>query len=348
MPKTVQQQPLWQGPESDGDQGGVTQSILGRHLVCRERSRLKLIEGWSEADSFRVALEYGSMWHEADDALAANKDWRVALINYATKLSKRYPLVGDQINKWYQVCSLQFPIYVKYWEENQDVVDRIPIYQEKVFRHPYRLPSGRTVYLRGKYDAVDLIGGKRPGVYLGENKAKGTIDGTTIERELSFNLQTLLYLVVLSEDPLLIQRVRGVRYNVIRRPLSSGKHTIRPKKATKRIPAESMEDYYHRLGGLIEGEPDHYFHRWKQEVSTAELTNFKTQFLDPCLEELCKWYDWVTTGDPWRMGNKIHWRSPYGIYNLMDGKPSELDEYLLSGSTLGLEKTDNLFPELEK
>lgn len=345
MPKQTVQA-LWEGPESNGDQGGVTQSLLGKYLVCRERFRLKVIDGWAEADNFRLAMEYGNMIHEMEEALAANRDWRVALLQYAQKLSTRYPLCGEQITKWYQVASLQFPIYVKYWEQNQDVLDRTPIYQEKVFNHPYKLPSGRVVYIRGKYDAVDLIGGKSPGMYLGENKAKGSVNCDEIENQLNFNLQTLLYLLVLSEDKSLTERVKGVRYNVIRRPLAGGKHSIRPKKATKKVAAETMDEYYNRLGGLIRDEPGHYFHRWKQEVSSVELTNFRSQFLDPCLEELCRWYDWVTGGDPWRSGNKIHYRSPYGIYNLMDGKPNELDEYLLSGSTLGLEKTDNLFPEL--
>ena len=66
--------------------------------------------------------------------------------------------------------------------------------QEQVCDVPYNLPSGRVVRLRGKFDSVDLIDG---GIYLQENKTKGDIDKIQVERQLSFDLQTLMYSVAL-------------------------------------------------------------------------------------------------------------------------------------------------------
>ena len=78
--------------------------------------------------------------------------------------------------------------------------------------------------MRGKWDSVDYIG-KR--VYLQENKTKGDIDEQAIRHNLHFDLQTMLYMTALTEE-LEPQKIAGVRYNVIRRPLSGGKGSIRP------------------------------------------------------------------------------------------------------------------------
>jgi hypothetical protein len=75
------------------------------------------------------------------------------------------------------------------------------------------------------------------------------------------------------------------------------------------------------------------------------------------LEQLCDWWEWVKDNpDPWEKGiisgkaacGGIHWRTPYGFYNVLaEGGSTELDEYLASGSELGLERTSKLFRELE-
>jgi hypothetical protein len=46
---------------------------------------------------------------------------------------------------------------------------------------------------------------------------------------------------------------------------------------------------------------------------------------------------------------KMHWRHPYGVFDaLNEGGSSDLDEYLETGSTVGLERASTLFPELEE
>jgi hypothetical protein len=45
----------------------------------------------------------------------------------------------------------------------------------------------------------------------------------------------------------------------------------------------------------------------------------------------------------------VHWRHPFGVYDaLNEGGSSDLDEYLETGSTVGLERASTLFPELEE
>lgn len=179
--------------------------------------------------------------------------------------------------------------------------------------------------------------------------------------------------------------ILGVRYNVVRRPLSGGKGTIVQHKATAgakcpkcngncrrpvspgglntvcqkchgfgRVnakPAETEEAFYGRVSAIIKGSPEEYFMRWKVEVSPADVQRFRRECLDPILEQLCQWWDWMNN---WKargyqdvFADNLHWRHPYGCFNpLNEGGASELDEYLATGSMGGLAQVDNLFPEL--
>jgi hypothetical protein len=375
-PKSVKREPLWKGPEQDG----ITFSLLSRFLVCRERFRLLVVEGLKEADEFSHRLEYGNMWHVCEQSLAAapqtrEPGWEHALADYARGLALRYRGQAQQVDHWYRVCKTQFPIYIDYWKKHPDVVDRRPLLQEQVFDVPYKLPSGRVVKLKGKWDAVDLIGkegASGTGVYLQENKCKGDVHEGRMLRQLTFDLQTMMYLVALeraANDTAILGpawvigvgngwKIKGVRYNVIRRPLSGGKGSIVRHKPSKKEPhGETVEHFYGRVRGIIADSPEDYFFRWKVEVSPADVTRFRRQCLDPVLEQLCEWWDWVRgnpnpfafESDPAdRPGmNGIHWRHPFGVYNPLDeGRSSDLDEYLHSGSQIGLERVEDLFPEL--
>ena len=363
--------PVWAGPSSPDPNGGVTQSLLGRFLFCRERFRLLVVEGLKPADTFSHRLEYGNMWHVCEEALAQQGSsqpsllWQRNLTTYCERLCRRYITQQDQIDKWYNVCKVQFPLYVDYWAKHQDVVDRTPLLQEQVFHVPYKLPSGRTVYLRGKWDAVDLIGkGKAAGIYLFETKTKGDINEQQLKRQLTYDLQTMLYLIALHDQAdfevpsLGPTTISGVRYNVIRRPLSGGRGSIVQHKPSRSNPfGEKKEDYYSRLGGLIAEAPQDYFMRWKVEIHSGDIAKFKRECLDPILEQLCTWWDWVNDqsteyhtnpgGRFFDANSGIHYRLPYGVYNpLLEGNVSDLDEHLATGGELGLTRTDNLFPEL--
>src|SRR5690606_23846750 len=105
--------------------------------------------------------------------------------NHAMELCKLYPMQKSQIQHWWQVCKTQFPIYLDYWKKHPDVKNRKTILPEYTFKVPYKLPNGTTVYLRGKFDSVDSIGGK---IYLQENKCKGDIDQNALTQQLRFDL----------------------------------------------------------------------------------------------------------------------------------------------------------------
>lgn len=376
------QTPLWQGPESNDPNGGVTQSALSAWLVCRERFRLKYVEGWAAEERWNHRSSYGDMWHLCEESLAAGKNpantvdqWE-PVKKYVQAQCRQYPLQQQEIVHWYNVLKVQFPLYVDYWRHHPDVQQRTPLFQEQVFNVPYELPSGRTVYIKGKWDSVDVVGkGNNAGVWLMENKTKGDINEELMKRQLAFDLQTMTYLVSLAHSEEIGSapgRLMGVRYNVIRRPLSGGKGTIKKHQATagakcpickgegvkngsrcpkcggdKRVgakPEETDAEFYGRLAEYIKTEPETYFMRWQVNITPQDILRFKREFLNPCLEQLCLWYDHqVGINDL----DYLSYRMPYGVYSpLLDGGSTDLDEHLLSGGTAGLRRVEHLFGEL--
>lgn len=362
--------PVWEGPESDGPNGGITFSLLSRFLVCRERFRVYAVEGLTTDGGWNHRLGYGDFWHICEEAHAGKEpdSWMRCLTAQARKAAQAHPTQAKEILHWYNVCTGQFPVYVDYWKNHPEIQERQSLLSEYSFRIPYTLPSNRVVYLRGKFDSVDLVGkGKSRGVWLQENKSKGDIRADRIAQQLTFDLQTMLYLTALRQYQLdsFWRRankmwrdlpIMGVRYNVVRRPLSGGRHTIKQHEPRGSKPGETTEAFYARLQGLIESEPEYFFMRWNVPVTEGDITRFRQRCLDPILEELCQWWDHVSRcqDDPqlsiWDQagsGVGLHYQRPYGVYNALDeGGSTDLDSYLESGSTVGLHRVETLFPEL--
>ncbi len=353
--------PLWDGPSSNTPNGGSTFSLLSRFLVCRERFRIHAIEGLRPTSYFNHRLEFGNMWHlcEEYDRYDGEMVWEKPLQEYAENLCKKYPFQQEQIDHWYRICKAQFPIYLEYWSKHPDVRKCVVLEQEKVFNTSYKLPSGRIVYLRGKRDRVDLIDN---GIWLQENKTKNDIDENLIKRQLTFDLQTMLYMIVLEvsryDKPLIDEipkgsRIAGVRYNVIRRHCP-----IRQHKPSKSKPqGEGRDEFYKRLtNDYFKANPEEWFMRWNVEIRPDDINRFRDTCLDPILENLCWWYEWAVKDPGYLDGSRevtygippCHWVYPFGVYNPIDEQGfSDVDQYIIDGSEIGLERAETLFPELE-
>lgn len=371
--------PVWAGPAGEGPQGGVTQGLVAKWLVCRERFRLYTMQGLAVGDTFNHRLEFGSMWHLCEEAMASEVRhfgeyvgttlWEDMLRQYSAELCVRYPFQRDDIDKWYRVCATQFPIYLNFWSKHKDQTSRTTLLSEEKFDLPYQLPSGRTVRLRGKWDEVDLCNNE---VWLWENKTKGDVDERKIKRQLSFDLQTMFYLNALDQFRELYAGamiknapIVGVRYNVVRRPLSGGKGTIVRHKPSKSNPmGESEESYYARIAQYIKDEPETYFMRWDCHVREADCIAFRLDCLYPVLENMLDDYEWwaycarcpqvgvmdyLFRVQQFPHHANRHYRMPFGVYSpLMDGGKTDLDEHLETGSTAGLRVVNDVFPELKE
>lgn len=387
---------VWEGPEGSGPNGGVTQSLLGRALNCWERFRVYAVEGLQPVRKWNHKIVYGELFHMCEETHAGGRDWRDALEHACEKLCDVHPMHRQEVAKWYNVCCRQFPVYLDYWKSHPEQVSRQSILQEHVFDVPYRLPSGRTVRLRGKWDGVSLMDG---GLYLDEHKTKGDVDREQIERNLKFDLQTMLYLVAMYNSTELLEQVApptervawkgrhaqiiGVRYNVVRRPLSGGKGTIVQKQGTAGTKCQACKgngflihmpgnpictrcvgkgkvggtapetdaEYYARLAQYIKDEPGTYFYRWATDINAADIERFEKKFLRPFLEHLCNWYRYITDKSYDAYSSQflagLHWTRPFGVQNYLDEAGfSDYDSYLFAGSTVGLKRVTDLFPEL--
>ncbi len=341
---------MWAGPGGEGPDGGVTQSMLSKFLTCRERFRLYVVDGLRPAEAFSAPLEFGQMWHTCEEAHAGRGvHWETALTEYTRALMAKYPMQREQVAEWHGKAVALFPLYEEHWSRHPDVTGRTPLLSEQTFDVPYKLPSGRTVRLRGKWDSVDLVDGA---VWLQDNKTKSSIDGTKIARQITFDLQTMLYLVSLETylktppglGDLKASQIRGVRYNVVRRSAHKSVESMLKK----------VDD--DRSAGRI-GE---WFARWTVEVSPADVAKFRTRCLDPVLESLCQWWDWVVAckevgEDPFGSlaageddhAQALHWVSPFSPYpyGVIEGG-TDMDDAVLTGGTVGLRRVDHLFEEL--
>jgi PD-(D/E)XK nuclease superfamily len=366
-------EPLWAGPEDSGPKGGVTQSMLQRFLCCRERFRIKYFEGLQPTQGWSKPMGFGNMWHVCEEAAAANKDHKEPLIAYMRQQFEEFPYERETIEHWATICLVQFPCYQKFWREHPDQDQRLPLLQEAEFHVPIKLPSGRTIYLRGKWDSVDLIDkGENAGVWLMENKTKSKIDEAALRRQLKFDLQTMTYLTslllyfrgltpqgwvdlrdsvggtkVIPSDIRLGGQLQGVRYNVIRRDMPIRQH--KPSKSNPR--GEGVDEYFERFKrDYLDAEPENWFKRWNSKVTPKEIQRFQSECLFPILEQLCDWYDWIRNChgmkiDPYK--NPIHWRAPFGVYDpIKETGATEYDSYIESGNSTGLVYRPRLFPEL--
>lgn len=370
-PRPAKAGPVWAGPGGAGSQGGITQSMLGRYLGCKERFRLMVVEGLKPKPKFSAAMDFGNMWHACEEAHAAGKPFDRPLEAHVRALMARFPLQQTEIAEWWAKCSVLFQVYADHWAMHPDMIHRKPLMQEQLFDVPYTLPSGRVVRLRGKMDSVDVVqemkGKFRVGeraAWLQENKSKSGIDAAKITRQLNFDLQTMLYLVALDEmkqwvvevrnplDDLSKLPIKGVRYNVVKRSTHKT-----PESMLKKIDDD-------RKAGRI-GE---WFLRLNVEVSQADMERFKRECLDPVLENLLDDWEWwavCKNGDQdvfdmdlqmayrhsrEQASSQIprHFRYPFGIYNpLSEGAEAELDAFIATGDERGLIRTDDLFPELK-
>jgi hypothetical protein len=370
--KTVRS-PLWAGPCDSGPQGGITFSLLSRFISCRERFRIAVMEGLRPVNAFNHRIAFGSMWHVCEEAYSSPDTgpecqlWNVELQRAAQNLCRQYPMSQEQVDYWYNICRVTFPLYVDYWAKHPDMIARRPLLSEQSFSVPYPLPSKRVVTLRGKWDSVDMVGeGKGARVILQENKTKGDVREAQLRRQLRFDLQLGVYLTALHQyqrDSFWWRankvwrdlRIGGVRYNVVRRPLSGGKGSIVRHKPTKSNPeGESKEAFFLRLRDIIAESPQDYFMRWDVGITPSDILKFRRECLDPILEQLCDWWEAMQDcdGDYFRPPTPhgyVHWRHPYGVFDaLNDGGSSDMDEYLETGSTVGLERASTLFHELEE
>lgn len=339
MPKKVEY-PLWKGPQVDG----ITQSMLSRFLQCRERFRVNYLEGIQPVDRFNHKLFYGDLWHACREAELEGCIPFSYMGVLLKKVCAKYPFDQKQVAKWFQVCLRQYLVYKEWLQSNSFALNEADsILSEQTFRLSYTLPCGTVVQLRGKFDGIVQYKGK---YWLVENKTKGQVSPHKVSHQLKFDLQTMFYLTAMSRD---YDSIGGVIYDVVKRPLSGGKGTIRQRKTRGTTPAETEEEFYNRLEQVFRDNPDEFFFSWEVPVTANDITEFQTKFLNPTLIALVTWYNGaVEAGKKNPFDNPHHSLTPFELFRpLQELGSTELDDYILTGDRAGLTTNTTLFEELD-
>lgn len=320
---------LWKGPIIDG----ITCTYLYKFLLCRHRFWLKMngIED-TENLAFSHKREYGTIFHNADEAVGKGKDYRQAIRETVDNLNTRFPGSESEIAKQAEICLVQFPIYLKFWKHEKQT----SLHNELEFY----LPDYENIRLRGKIDEICKIGNS---VYLKETKTKGTIDEDLISRTIKQNMQVMYYmyaLLKLKKAGDVSSLPTGILYNVIRRPSTTGKLGLYHRKT------ETWKEYLKRLSSHIEGNAKEYFYRWKTPIQKVEILHWYEVTLRPILIQLFTWWNSLKdTSDPFE--SPYHFQSPFGNYDSINlGYRGEYYSYLTQGK--GIVNVENLFPELSK
>lgn len=263
---------------------GITQSLLGTWLECRQKARYYL-QGWTPKGT-PLAITNGTIGHGV--LQFAYDDYRVGKLKgvpsrqYVHKIITKVediwrvenPKPSKQMLQDAEMsalfASVILPIYFDYWKNDFKKLEWEKV--EGAFKVPYKTEDGRKTFIRGKMDGVF----KRKGLWLFESKFKGMINEGDIVDTLSLDLQVYVYLWVLRRLYKMIPS--GVLYNVVRRPgLKLGK-------------AESMIAFGKRVEKDVLKRPEWYFYRFEVATSRKDLDQWAEEF-EGLIVDFLDWWD---------------------------------------------------------
>jgi hypothetical protein len=323
----------------DLDRDGISYSLLSDFQNCRERFRIKVVEGLTSAE-FNVPLEFGNAFHiclehrkESFAQIAKRlSDWAQRKATHKKGLT---PQGRSELNKIIQTVLCYWDEYCRYWKSTDDSFRYV--YHEDKFSVPYKVNGYRSITLRGKSDGIIEVDG---GLWIMEHKTKAGFDQNLLEI-LPKNIQTCLYAIAMQNK--YKRPIEGVLWNGVKRP------TIRQTAKDG-----DFGGYLARLKDDISQRPEFYFHRVECRFDAQDLAHWEQRTLQPLLASLIVWWDSIKANptQPWVTGegkpNIHHWERPYGVYDPMSHGLDTYFEYVTQGVKVGLAKLDTVFPELDE
>ncbi len=365
--------PMW-----DLYRDGVSYSALSKFLSCRHRFWLHYVAGIREAEEYRHYIEYGNLFDKARGVHANSGSMELAIQaarNYGHDLHEKFPGLPTEgkgsPNFWTDLFCKQYRLYCKHWNSVESNNDFSTSAQQLEFREDYTLPDGRVIPIKGIYDEVQDHKQNESQVSLTEDKCKGDPDILGIQRGLTYEGQTGLYLTALRLQGKLPMRLW---YNLMVRP-QGGYSALRQKKGRLkgpkgnqvRVGAQSESEFITEIIKQVEDDPDAWFKRWPLHVSSSDIDEYERKFLKPIFFVLANWWDSIKDNpeDPWHTEcrecggsglhfgdgtkscveckgicfpeNPHHYQKPFGFYDPMkDGWRGPYWEYLTTGSPAGL------------
>lgn len=256
----------------DPRRDGVTASLLQNWLECRKRGSLYLqrFTPYHISDS----LQFGTLVHNILQKIYS--DPRLRKWEYYTKIIDKI-ITASKDSSWEKLSANQrqdfelmeiqihalIPEYVRFWYKKDFATELEWIHVEEVFKQQFG-----PVPLRGRMDAVFLRKGMP---WLFETKTSSQISEENLMSTLGLNLQINIYVLVLEKilrKLKIMHRLRGVLYNIIRRP------GLKLKKG------ERLKDLGNRIREHIRKDPEHYFKRFEVVLDHGHIDDFRNELQD--------------------------------------------------------------------
>jgi len=259
---------------------GVTQSILGNFVQCRELA-FKTLNEWEKPGVSRP-MEWGNIFHRLDQLwceeirrqqLLKRKNIKINTGKIFTDYEAEYRKVALKSGTDMAIVEEDFAMaepvwdhYTYYWEREE--------YKRKWLGLESTFDVQFAGYrLRGQRDGVFEIH-KKASLWLKETKTKGKISVDSILAALGFDFQNLFYITASEVET--GRKIKGVLYNIVRRPgLKRGK--------------DSLTEYCNRIFDHIEADPEHYFKRFEITYSKEVVEDFQQNELPAKLHEFYMW-----------------------------------------------------------
>ena len=313
----VRLKPLWNPVVN-----GLSVSALELWLVDRIAFEVSYLRDMEAIEPWNKNMMYGTLVGAGIEGFIKTRQVRGAAKFIDNECQKQLSKFAeyDDITWWAGLAQLQVKTFVDLYGKDFDLYGITEA--ETKNKIEVILPSGRTITLNGYTDGEgsDIIF---------EHKCRGEWDEQHVAREIDFNLQVNVYtLMFLTKHGRLPERIW---YQHSRRPGGFGYSG--PRKKAK----ESDTKYRNRIAEAIDTDRGYHFFRYWIRPDEERFQRFLHGCLYPMLEAFLDWYTYMTHPQRKDEVNKVHWPTPYGLYNpFMEGTLERFRNFRLTGSTIGL------------
>ena len=325
---------LWKGPLIDG----ITQSMIGKFVQCPYRFYLYAILGLKDNTPLHDNLIWGDVFHKGLELYIESKDLNVSVVGMLEYLDTKYPNAPSTYKTSTRRMLYKFSLSTYNGEWQTEIPFKIPI----------TLPSGRTVTMRGKIDALNTTHPDYQ-LVLGEHKCKGYIDPARLAKELPHDRQLNIYCY--------LHNIEWVNYDLILIPEAV---KYKPARSFNESPQEWMDKLFTGPCGSYGMFPiNQQVHQWIHNKPTFFLPRegqerYWNETVYPDLERICIWWDYVTQPgfdhtDP-KFYNHIFYKTPVRQFEASNTEKFECDYYshLIGDEDISeLADVGSLYKELE-
>lgn len=221
---------------------GITQSLLSIFLTCRVKFLLS-VNGFY-VPNYSKALHFGTMGHKM-------------LVEYYT--TGKYNIKN--------FCSSEFRIDQTEIERQKAVLEPIMKMYCSIYKNSEFTQNEKQFQARFHgFKLLIKIDGLTSNGYLVDHKFRSKIDENAIANQLSFDFQSLFYIIVL--ESFFQQKFKGAYNNIIRHP----QFKFNEDK-------ESLKNFKMRLYEEIKKDPNHFFKRFQIPFTEKDKDDYKSELL---------------------------------------------------------------------